>query len=105
MRFANPDGLTEYENGSPGSVDFVDAGKRLEEAWFLGLRENCGVSTDDIRKEFGTLALGHEEIADQLAYEGLLAKQGSRFRLTPRGRMMSNDVFARFVTSGELVCA
>jgi oxygen-independent coproporphyrinogen-3 oxidase len=81
-----------------GSIDVVDAARRLEEAWFLGLRRNLGVNASEVRREFGEAALEMEESASVLVEDGLLEYDGGVYRLTPRGRMISNDVFARFVT-------
>ncbi len=98
VRFANVEGLAQYMQNVAGSIDVVDAARRLEEAWFLGLRRNLGVNASEVRREFGEAALEMEESASVLVEDGLLEYDGGVYRLTPRGRMISNDVFARFVT-------
>jgi oxygen-independent coproporphyrinogen-3 oxidase len=44
------------------------------------------------------------EIED-LVFAGLLEKCGRIVRLTPRGRLLSNEVFARFLSSERVVPA
>lgn len=60
-----------------------------EETLFLGLRRNAGVAA--------TAFAGFETALAELAAAGLLAAQGERVALTPRGRLLSNEVFARFL--------
>jgi oxygen-independent coproporphyrinogen-3 oxidase len=73
-------------------------GQQLEEAWFLGLRRNAGVETGALRAEFGDHAVELSlEIAHRLAEEGLLSIEADTIRLTPRGRLISNDVFSEFL--------
>ncbi|HMB84090.1 MAG TPA: hypothetical protein VKI40_08590, partial [Terriglobales bacterium] len=38
-----------------------------------------------------------ESAIDQCVHEGLLEQQGATVRLTGRGRLLSNEVFARFL--------
>jgi oxygen-independent coproporphyrinogen-3 oxidase len=78
--------------------EMVDSKAQLEEAWFLGLRRSSGVSLAEVSEEFGEAAaksfrtLGHE-----LADEGLVELAEQNLRLTARGRLLSNEVFARFL--------
>lgn len=111
IRFAAPDSLEAY---SPPTSDlqpvvartqqllssrtFVDSQSALEESLFLGLRLNRGVSLPEIADRFGPEALGEiEQIIAELCSEGLLEQVGERVRLTSRGRLLSNEVFARFL--------
>lgn len=72
--------------------------RQHEEAWFLGLRANSGVSIAALEHEFGrTLIQPALEIVTRLANNGLLARDGDLVRLTPRGRLLSNDVFQEFL--------
>ncbi len=105
LRFANSDDMDDYLQREGSAVDLVDAEKRLEEAWFLGLRRNAGVDASEIRREFGFAAHPKEDAAAVLLAEGFLSRSGTVYKLTGRGRMLSNEVFERFVTSGELICA
>jgi oxygen-independent coproporphyrinogen-3 oxidase len=80
-------------------AEWLDAGRQHEEAWFLALRLNEGVSVMEIEREFGSeLVAPALETAARLACEGLLEFDGARARLTPRGRLLSNEVFQEFLT-------
>ena len=70
----------------------------IEETYFLGLRMNCGVELAGIRREFGSAAVIEYQtsIAD-LVSRGLLVTQDGWLRLTPQGRLLSNEVFAAFL--------
>ncbi len=69
-----------------------------EEAWFLGLRTNAGVRVTALRAEFGEELLAPAlETVSRLAEDGLLVFDGAHARLTPRGRLLSNNVFQEFL--------
>ena len=40
---------------------------------------------------------GYQPVIDELSPDGLLEIAGERLRLTARGRLLSNEVFARFL--------
>ncbi len=72
--------------------------QQLEEAWFLGLRCNAGVSIAGLQAEFGRQAVEPSlAVARRLAQDDLLHVEQNRVRLTDRGRLLSNDVFAEFL--------
>jgi len=72
--------------------------KQHEEAWFLGLRLNDGVSVSALRREFGNQMVAPAlEIAARLADRGLVTFNGEKARLTSQGRLLSNDVFQEFL--------
>jgi oxygen-independent coproporphyrinogen-3 oxidase len=99
IRFATSDDLQQYL-ATPGwdDVSSLTPQEELEEAWFLGLRLNAGVSVRRIEDEFGREVLErHKPVIEELAADGLLALHGDRISLTLRGRMLSNEVFGRFL--------
>ena len=101
LRFATHEGLEEYLK-APGweQRQRLTRQEELEEAWFLGLRLNAGVDLRKLKAEFGAEALSDCLcIIEDLVEEGLLEKSGECVRLTQRGRLLSNDVFARFLVS------
>ena len=122
VRFATPDSLEAYEQLSvvgcqlSGDADrnvaarlqqlkssrtLVDAQAALEESFFLGLRLNRGVSLAVLREQFGgDVVGGRQTVIDELTAAGLLRTVGDRLRLTARGRLLSNDVFASFLQDG-----
>jgi oxygen-independent coproporphyrinogen-3 oxidase len=78
--------------------------EELEEAWFLGLRLNPGVSLAALRKQFSESAVRSSlDVIGELEREGLVSfREGDRIALTPRGRLLSNEVFARFLAEPAL---
>jgi oxygen-independent coproporphyrinogen III oxidase len=104
LRFSTPEALDIYMNGGALAVTPISARAALEESFFLGLRLNCGVNLESIRAEFGAERLA--ECGSAIAEcerQGLMAKQGTRVRLTARGRLLSNEVFARFLAEEKAV--
>ena len=111
VRFASPDSLEAYSAAAneldpiAARVDQlrasraqIDAQAALEESFFLGLRMNRGISLDAMEREFGSRAAPcYQSVISELMVEGLLEKAGERLRLTARGRLLSNEVFARFL--------
>jgi oxygen-independent coproporphyrinogen III oxidase len=67
---------------------------------FLGLRLNRGV-------DLNTVEPASRERLDppirELSELGLVEQSGSFLRLTSRGRLLSNEVFERFISSEESV--
>ena len=99
VRFGNPDELTVYLDGDFAvEAERVDHDAELEEAWFLGLRLRDGISLERMRAEFGAPAIAaYDGVLSELAAEGLLMSSGDCVALTMRGRMLSNEAFARFL--------
>ncbi len=76
------------------------AAEELEEAWFLGLRRNAGVSLDALKREFGPASVAaYEAVLAELEEAGLLRVKHRTARLTPRGRLLSNEVFAALLAT------
>lgn len=111
VRFATPDSLEAYSDAGnhlepvrlrvgqlASSRMLVDRRTELEESFFLGLRMNRGVSLEALAQQLGDDAIGeHEAAIVELTQAGLLAREEDRIRLTNRGRLLSNEVFARFL--------
>jgi oxygen-independent coproporphyrinogen-3 oxidase len=75
----------------------------LEESFFLGLRLTRGVSFVEIAEEFGAEAAEFARaIATELIEDGLLEAREDRIRLTPRGCLLSNEVFGRFMLADKV---
>lgn len=73
--------------------------ERMEEMLFLGLRLNEGIRYQRFDQEWGEGSLQriyHKEIAD-LVHLGLLEQDEIGIRLAPQGRLLSNEVFTRFL--------
>jgi oxygen-independent coproporphyrinogen-3 oxidase len=100
LRTTTTSDLAEYMNEDcvPVETAWLGPVQQLEEAWFLGLRRNAGVAVAELRAEFGDEAVAPSlAVAEGLAADGLLAVEDGRVRLTSRGRLISNDVFAEFL--------
>jgi len=85
-RWQNPETVAEYAAGFP-PPERLPADARGEQ-WFLGLRLSEGV---EIREpnEFS-------EVIDRIVSSGFAERSGSRVRLTSRGILVSNEIFAEF---------
>ena len=102
IRFSNPEALEKYVAGAPHEVATVSPELALEEAFFLGLRLNRGIDLAEIARDFGEGAVGsHLECLAELVGAGLLDRRGESIRLTARGRLLSNEVFEKFIS----ICA
>jgi len=99
VRFQTGDDLARFLDGAGWQeVQHVSRAEALEEAWFLGLRLNEGVNVFEMEREFGVIETHqHDDEISDLITLGLLERDGDRVRLTSRGRLMSNEVFERFV--------
>jgi oxygen-independent coproporphyrinogen-3 oxidase len=100
IRFSNSDALEKYVAGAAHDCVEVPSEAALEEAFFLGLRLNRGIDLSEIAKEFGEDAVsGDTESVSELTEAGLLERDGEVVRLTPRGRLLSNEAFERFIST------
>jgi oxygen-independent coproporphyrinogen-3 oxidase len=108
LRWKTTDDLKSYLAASPDiETTWLSHPQQHEEAWFLGLRKNAGVPVAGLEREFG-----HAPVAEamhavrRLQQDGLLTFDGKAVRLTPRGRLLSNDVFQEFLglqSAAELI--
>lgn len=103
VRFASADSLEQYVNGAALQRTTVSHQAALEESFFLGLRLTRGVSLRELEAKFGkdTIATTRPAITEMIE-DGLMAQQGDVVRLTSRGRLLSNEVFERFIGEAEI---
>jgi oxygen-independent coproporphyrinogen-3 oxidase len=109
VRFANADELSGYGNaGQAGDfvvlqqgvaaaqegVTVVGEREAFEETVFLGLRMSEGVDLLGLRRDW---VAEFEAGARELVRSGLMSNDGARWKLTLRGRLVSNDVFGRLL--------
>ena len=104
-RFANTKSLDQYladfSEKLPPALDMdeeISPELQLAETVILGLRLGEGIDIKNINDRFGVDMLTHygrqiEEMADA----GLLEQTERNIRLTRRGRLLSNEVFWRFL--------
>jgi oxygen-independent coproporphyrinogen-3 oxidase len=84
LRWQNPEAAADYV-ASPAALDRV-AAEPLSESFFLGLRLREGVEGN-----------AFPDVIEKFVHDGLLERAGTRVRLTPRGVLLSNEVFAEFI--------
>ncbi len=102
VRFSTSDSLEQYLKVAALQRIPVSLYQAREEAFFLGLRLNEGVDLEKLALRLGLPAEMRAVISELLA-EALLTKAGTRIALTPRGRLLCNEVFARFIAPSETV--
>jgi oxygen-independent coproporphyrinogen-3 oxidase len=101
LRFSSTADLNEYLRGdSQQEVRRLTLAEELEEAWFLGLRLRAGVQWQSLVTEFGRgVVEAFRPVVRDLCQLELLTDDRDTVRLTRRGVLFSNEVFARFLTS------
>lgn len=97
IRLATSDSLDEFLGTQHIQAVAVTEKEVVEESFFLGLRLNRGVNLDHLRSRFRAQIQGYMPIIEELVCDGLLIKAQETIRLTARGRLLSNEVFQRFV--------
>jgi oxygen-independent coproporphyrinogen-3 oxidase len=99
VRFGNPDSLERYLAGAPRECTRTLSHQALEETFFLGLRLNVGIDLQHIWEVFGAeSANGVTEAIRELTLDGLLEQDADVVRLTRKGRLLSNEVFQKFIS-------
>lgn len=103
-RYANAPDLAGYLEGGGRPRRIEDPGspaRRACEALLLGLRLVEGIDPGRLRERYGAAAPRPDEAAvGELERAGLLERTPDRLRLTPRGRLLSNEVFERLLPGG-----
>jgi oxygen-independent coproporphyrinogen III oxidase len=103
VRFAYSDSLEQYMSGMPPQLTAVSPQAALEESCFLGLRLNHGINLLELSEQFGDEATKNVPAAiAELVEAGLLKQRKDFLCLTPRGRLLSNEVFERFILADEV---
>jgi oxygen-independent coproporphyrinogen-3 oxidase len=115
VRFANTSDLEQYlgtaaptpfplldyasKTATP-EFDLIGRHEAFEESLFLGLRLNEGVDLNDLQSRFGDDLLGEAMPALLEVLEaGLIELNLDKVRLTPHGRLVSNEVFSRLLSA------
>jgi putative oxygen-independent coproporphyrinogen III oxidase len=104
VRFAPGDSLEKYVSGAALERTVVTSGAAWEESFFLGLRLNRGVNLKELSAKFTDPAMKKAEstIAESIA-DGLMEQHGPCVCLTSQGRLLSNEVFERFILAHEVL--
>jgi oxygen-independent coproporphyrinogen III oxidase len=103
MRFCTTAVLAEYLRGDQvQDVRELRASEELEEAWFLGLRLRAGVVWQELAAAFGSDRVEKFlPVVRELCQLELVTDEAGVVRLTRRGLLFSNEVFARFLEVEE----
>jgi oxygen-independent coproporphyrinogen III oxidase len=103
VRFATCDSLEHFMRGAALQRTTVSRRAALEESFFLGLRLTRGVSFQELSAQFGEEAVENARSAiAELVKCGLMERQGDYVCLTSRGRLLSNEVFEKFILVDEI---
>ena len=103
VRLATTDDYDRFFVAADFKASPVSPEQALEESFFLGLRLNQGVDLERLQEDFGAAADKFGATIDELVEDGLLIRSGKNLRLTNRGRLLSNEVFQRFIGSKLLL--
>jgi oxygen-independent coproporphyrinogen-3 oxidase len=98
VRFAPPNSLEQYMSAAPLQRTVVSRHAAVEESFFLGLRLTRGVSLQELAAKFGEESVenARAEIVE-LVEAGLMLKADDLLLLTPKGRLLSNEVFEKLL--------
>jgi oxygen-independent coproporphyrinogen III oxidase len=103
VRFAPADSLEQYMSRAGLQRIAVSRRAALEESFFLGLRLNRGVSLRELATKFGDEAVEDARAAiAEFVEGGLMERRGDCVCLTSHGRLLSNEVFERFILADEV---
>jgi len=97
IRFATTDSFEEFFNSANIKAVPVSRREALEESFFLGLRLNRGVNLNQLHQQFGKDLEEYNSAIAELASVGLLSQEQNVLQLTPKGRLLSNEVFEKFI--------
>ena len=98
VRLSTPDSLEAFMAGASLSRTTVSSQAALEEMFFLGLRLNRGVNLKRVSAQYGVNAEDmFGETIRELESSAMVEHKGDTMRLTSSGRLLSNEVFQRFI--------
>jgi len=115
VRFATPDDVKTFGQAArqpepvaarmsqlQTSRTLINSQTAIEETFFLGLRMNCGISLAEVSKRYGAETVdSYAAMFAELEEALLLRHDGDGIALTPRGRLLSNEVFTRFLRDSQ----
>jgi oxygen-independent coproporphyrinogen III oxidase len=104
-RFANTSSLDKYladnrarDPWQPEMDEVIDPALELAETIILGLRLGEGIMKETINRRFGIDIMERfRPQIEEMAGAGLMEQSNGHLSLTPRGRLLSNEVFWRFL--------
>jgi oxygen-independent coproporphyrinogen-3 oxidase len=93
VRFASAGDIGEWLVGTRESVETLTYQEAAREDAMLGMRMTEGI-TDDLARRAGVT-----DVLESLRRDGLVQREGSRWRVTQRGWLLGNEVFGRLWTA------
>jgi oxygen-independent coproporphyrinogen III oxidase len=106
VRFATSDVVEHYIAGAPLYRAVVSRSSALEESFFLGLRLTRGVNLQELSTTFGGQVVENfQDTIAELVRDGLMQRNGDFIRLTTQGRLLSNEVFEKFLSREEVLAS
>jgi oxygen-independent coproporphyrinogen-3 oxidase len=104
VRFSSADSLENYMSANVKQTTPISHSTAMEENLFLGLRLTQGINLRDLIAKFGDEAVERYQAAiSESVIDGLIERHGESVRLTSRGRLLSNEVFERFLLADESI--
>jgi oxygen-independent coproporphyrinogen-3 oxidase len=100
LRLATTDNYDRYFVAPDWTISPVDFEQALEESFFLGLRLNRGVDLNQLEQRYAQMGK-YNYVIDQLTEEKLLHQSAGILKLTDRGRLLSNEVFEKFIAERQ----
>ncbi|MBV8207292.1 MAG: radical SAM family heme chaperone HemW [Acidobacteria bacterium] len=101
LRFSAPEDLEAFHAAEPQlePAELIAGERALEEEFILGLRLNRGIDLESLALRYGRepVAMMIGRAAEAIEF-GLLHRQRNCLALTARGRLLSNEVFQKFVS-------
>jgi oxygen-independent coproporphyrinogen-3 oxidase len=94
--------IAQIDAGSPRAID--DRSDPIADGAMLGLRLDTGIDLARFAARFGDGA--RERVSSALAGldgRGLVRRSGDRVRLTPRGRILANEVFVTLISDDRAI--
>jgi oxygen-independent coproporphyrinogen-3 oxidase len=103
VRFASADSLEQYVSNAPLQRTTVSHEAALEESFFLGLRLTKGINLTELAAKFGDEAIRNTRATiAELIEAGLMKQDEDWVCLTAQGRLLSNEVFERFIATDRV---
>lgn len=104
MRHVNVKGVQPYINATESGLPIleqheVSRQEAMEDFMMVGLRMMCGVQDADFEVQFGcSIRDVFGQTIDRLIAQELLLSDQQNYRLSDKGLLFGNDVFASFIT-------
>lgn len=96
-RYRNPNSLLDWAKGSKEEIESLNEKKLFVDAIFFGLRMNEGVCLTYLKNRFNDISLDPIlPVIKQLKEEGFLKNIDNKIILTPKGRLVADNIGQAF---------